>query len=180
MAYCPTLKTCGRRESLLVFHWIHCASKLQFPVWVLSGATWKCTPVKPHTAPCAHLLLFHLCFYFAPSLFSLLHFSILPFTLLLCLCNVMISMLRTSIALPGLQSLRQSVSCLTVSHTADQSPASHMLNYSCNCTIDRSATYSISHLFIKLIIYFYSRPVVHPWKYTCRRYTEIEKQRNRA
>lgn len=144
MAYCPLLKTYGGRERhrewILVFHLRHCASILQFPVWVLSRATWNCTPAKLHAAPSAHLLLFHLCFYFSLSL---------TFTLSPCLCNVVISMLRTSKALPGHQSLRQSVSCLTVSQSADLSPSSHCcwITHSIARLIAQPLTHSVSHLF---------------------------------
>lgn len=139
MAYCPLLRTYGGRERhterLLVFHLRLRASILQFPVWALSGATWNCTPAKPHAASPAHLLLFHLSFHFSVS-------SLPP-----CLCNVTISMLRTSKASPGHQSLRRPVSCLTVSQSVGWSVPrlALLLNYSFNCSDDGSATYSLSH-----------------------------------
>lgn len=139
MAYCPLLRAYGGRErhteSLLVFHLRLCASILQFPVWALSGATWNCTPAKPHAA---HLLLFHLSFHFSVS-----HFHPPP-----CLCNVMISMLRTSKASPGHQSLRRPVSCLTVSQSADQSPGSRScwITHSIARFMAQPLTHSVTHL----------------------------------
>lgn len=64
-----------------------------------------------------------------------------------CLCNVTISMLRTSKASPGHQSLRRPVSCLTVSQSVGWSVPrlALLLNYSFNCSDDGSATYSLSH-----------------------------------
>lgn len=83
------------------------------------------------------------CCYSISLSISLFLTSILP----PCLCNVTISMLRTSKASPGHQSLRRPVSCLTVSQSVGWSVPrlALLLNYSFNCSDDGSATYSLSH-----------------------------------
>lgn len=147
-------------QSLFVFHLRRCASILQFPVWVLSGATWNCAPAESLTPPpvCSPAAAAA-----APSLPPSLSFSfsvsILALALPACLCNVMISMLRARRASPGHQSLRRSVSCLTVSQSADQSlRLTLLLNYSFNCSADRPShllTHSSYYLFIYFVIIIY-------------------------
>lgn len=75
---------------------------------------------------------------------------------LYCLCNVMISMLRTSKALPGHQSLRRSVSCLTVSQSADQSLSSHScwITHSIARLIAQPLTHTLTHSLIFLFIFY--------------------------
>lgn len=141
MAYCPLLRTYGGRErhteSLLVFHLRLRASILQFPVWAyleLPG-----TALQRSLTP---LPLLTCCYSISLSISLFLTSTLPP-----CLCIVTISMLRTSKALPGHQSLRRPVSCLTVSQSVGWSVPrlALLLNYSFNCSVDGSATYSLSH-----------------------------------
>lgn len=112
----------------------------------------------------------------SPSFSFSLHSRFHPPSLY-CLCNVMISMLRTSKALPGHQSLRRSVSCLTVSQSVDQSLGSHScwITHSIARLIAQPLTHSLTHLFIYfLFVYFYFYSGVLPMKQAHRGHLETD------
>lgn len=154
MAYCPLLKTYGGRErhreslsipleTLSLHIAISCLSLIWSNLELHSSEASRSSSCSPAAVP--SLFLFSRPF----SLSLPPHPPPQPY-----LCNVMISMLRTSKASPGHQSLRQSVSCLAVSQLADQSPSSHScwITHSIARLIAQPLTHSVSHLFF--LLYF--------------------------
>lgn len=146
MTYCPLLKAYGNRKSLLVFHLRHFTTILQFPVWVLSGATWNCTPAKPHIAPSTHLLLFHLWLYFSlffPSIFALLclHSHFHPLALPACTMSWLVCYESVKLYVDISHSGNQSAVSLSVRRLISLVPhLTLLLNYSFNFWVDRSTT----------------------------------------
>lgn len=146
-------------ESLLVFHLSLCHHI------AISCLSLIYSNLKLLSSEASRSFFIHFCFHFSLFLSSVL--TALPPP---CLGNVTISTLRTYKASPGHQSLRQSVSCLTVCQLADQSPSSHSgwITHSIARLIAQPLTQSVTFF---LFVCFYSYP---PEKHTCVRHTEID------
>lgn len=131
-------------ESLLVFHLSLCHHI------AISCLSLIYSNLKLLSSEASRSFFIHFCFHFSLFLSSVL--TALPPPP--CLGNVTISTLRTYEASPGHQSLRQSVSCLTVCQLADPSPSSHSgwITHSIARLIAQPLTQSVTFFFVCLFL----------------------------
>lgn len=124
---------------------------LQFPVRVLSGATWNCTPSKSHLASSAHLLLFHYSLYL-----SLLHSNYPSTTPAQCHDQFT----ESQYVFPG-TSVIQAISWLAVCHTAHWFLSSH------SCWMTHSVAWfdwTAYELFFLISLFLFSRTLTYMQK----------------